>query len=106
MTKEELFKYMRRIQWKLEGYLLDDIVKDKSDFILEAEAAKKVNDMIEGLEVLTRRDVELLIQDISKVEKAERHNGSAWYEYKLQLSNFLKKIGFEIEFTENRITLK
>ena len=105
MEKEEIFKMMRKIQWKLEGYLQLDHVKDKPHFQREAEAAKKINDRIEKLGTLSVKDIGLFISIVDNVEGDELHDGTGWFDYKLHLSNFFTENGFKIDFDGRRIIL-
>ena len=71
----------------------------------EFEVSKNINSILDGKDVITKSDVDQILNLLNGVDKVEQYDGSGWYDYQVQLAHFLRLNGFDTELENRKLRL-
>jgi hypothetical protein len=102
MDKSEFIKGLESRSEYFE-HLIETNVLFKPEFDVSVE----INSIIKSFPVINKEEAARIIGMINGLESLEHYNGSGWFDYKIQLSAYLKFNGFDVEWLpKNQLRLK
>jgi hypothetical protein len=101
MKNEKTFIEMKMMS-ETFGKNADEFPLFKPEYL----TTKRINNIIESANTLSRELVNEMLQLINDLNSVEHYDGSGWLDYKIHLNYFLRMNGFEVEWTQKEMFLK